>query len=168
MGLLYLYGGYPGCLRQVFSWCLTLLTKEMTILTQQTTTTEMTLPTKSPSTIKITQSMWWKTMETIRKPTKRCLWTDSVFFVGLFDPDLPFFFSVKWIESWGRSSMAVAGVVTWHGRAHPYSWSITIVSLRSKESEERTTEVSETKLLRHVPRCHVSACIRQGLMWLSG
>ncbi len=38
--------------------------------------------------------------------------------------------------------MAVAGEVTWHGRAHPYSWSITIVSLRSKESEERTTEVS--------------------------
>jgi hypothetical protein len=39
--------------------------------------------------------------------------------------------------------MAVAGEVTQHGRAHPYSWSITIVSLRSKESKEWTTEVSE-------------------------
>ncbi len=38
--------------------------------------------------------------------------------------------------------MAVAREVTRHGRAHPYSWLITIVSLRSKESEERTTEVS--------------------------
>ncbi len=38
--------------------------------------------------------------------------------------------------------MAVAGEVTQHGWAHPYSWLITIVSLRSKESEERPTEVS--------------------------
>ncbi len=38
--------------------------------------------------------------------------------------------------SWGRRLLAVAGEVTQHGRAHPYSWSITIVSLRSKESEE--------------------------------
>ncbi len=29
--------------------------------------------------------------------------------------------------------MAMAGEVTQHGQAHPYSWSITIVSLRSKE-----------------------------------
>ncbi len=57
--------------------------------------------------------------------------------------------------------MAVAGEVTRHGRAHPYSWSITIVSLRSKESEGGTTEVSETKLLSHVPCCHVSARIRR-------
>ncbi len=41
----------------------------------------------------------------------------------------------KLIGSWGRRSMAMAGEVTRHGRAHPYSWSITIVSLRSKESE---------------------------------
>ncbi len=40
------------------------------------------------------------------------------------------------IWSWGRRSMAVAGEVTRHGRARPYSWSITIHSLRSKESEE--------------------------------
>ncbi len=39
------------------------------------------------------------------------------------------------IWSWGRRSIAVAGEVTQHGQAHPYSWSITIVSLRSKESE---------------------------------
>jgi hypothetical protein len=58
--------------------------------------------------------------------------------------------------------MAVAGEqVTRHGRAHPYSWSITIVSLRSKESEGGATEVSETKLLSHVPHCHVSACVRR-------
>jgi hypothetical protein len=57
--------------------------------------------------------------------------------------------------------MAMAGEVTRHGQAHPYSWSITIVSLRSKESEERTTEVSETELLRHVPHCLVSARVRR-------
>jgi hypothetical protein len=38
--------------------------------------------------------------------------------------------------------MAMAGEVTRYGQAHPYSWSITIVSLRSKESEGWTTEVS--------------------------
>jgi hypothetical protein len=38
--------------------------------------------------------------------------------------------------------MAVAGEVTRHCQAHPYSWSITIVSLRSMESEGWTTEVS--------------------------
>jgi hypothetical protein len=43
--------------------------------------------------------------------------------------------------------MAVAGEVTQHGQAHPYSWSITIVSLRSKESEELTTEVSGNRTL---------------------
>ncbi len=56
--------------------------------------------------------------------------------------------------------MAVAGEVTRHGWAHPYSWSITIVSLRSKESEEWTTSVSETELLRHIPCCYVSSRIR--------
>ncbi len=56
--------------------------------------------------------------------------------------------------------MAVAGEVTWHGRAHPSSWSISIVSLRSKESEGGATEVSKTKLLSHVPPCRVSACVR--------
>ncbi len=39
------------------------------------------------------------------------------------------------IWSWGRRSMAMAGEVTRHNQAHPYSWSITNVSLRSKESE---------------------------------
>ena len=57
--------------------------------------------------------------------------------------------------------MAMAGEVTRHGRAHPYLCLITIVSLRSKESEERTTSVSETELLRHVSCCHVSARIRR-------
>jgi hypothetical protein len=39
--------------------------------------------------------------------------------------------------------MAMAGVVTRHGQADPYSWSVTIlVSLRSKESEGKATEVS--------------------------
>jgi hypothetical protein len=42
----------------------------------------------------------------------------------------------KLIGSWDRRSMAMAGEVTRHGQAHPYSWLITIVSLRSKESEE--------------------------------
>ncbi len=56
-----------------------LLMIEMTFLTQQTTTTEMTRPTKSPLPIEKTQLMWWNTTETIWKPTKRCLWTDSVF-----------------------------------------------------------------------------------------
>ncbi len=43
--------------------------------------------------------------------------------------------------------MAVAGEVTRHGRAHPYSWSVTIVSLRSKKSEERHRSKWKTKLL---------------------
>jgi hypothetical protein len=43
--------------------------------------------------------------------------------------------------------MAVAGEVTQHGRAHPYSWSITIISLRSKESEECHRSEWKTKLL---------------------
>ncbi len=46
----------------------------------------------------------------------------------------------KLIGSWGRRSMAVAGEVARHGQAHPYLWLITIVSLRSKKSEERTTQ----------------------------
>ncbi len=41
----------------------------------------------------------------------------------------------------------MAGEVTRHGRAHPYSWSITIVSLRSKESEESHRSEWKTKLL---------------------
>jgi hypothetical protein len=40
--------------------------------------------------------------------------------------------------SWGR---------TRHGRAYPYSWSITIVSLRSKESEESHRSKWKTELL---------------------
>ncbi len=32
--------------------------------------------------------------------------------------------------------MAVAGEVTWHGRAHPYSWSVTIFSLNGLESDK--------------------------------
>ncbi len=43
--------------------------------------------------------------------------------------------------------MAVAGEVTQHDRAHPYSWLITIVSLRSKESEECHRSEWKTKLL---------------------
>ncbi len=49
--------------------------------------------------------------------------------------------------SWGRRLLAVAGEVTRHGRAHSYSWSITIVSLRSKESEESHRSKWKTKLL---------------------
>jgi hypothetical protein len=49
--------------------------------------------------------------------------------------------------SWGRRLLAVAGEVTRHGRAHPYSWSITIVSLGSKESEESHRSKWKTKLL---------------------
>jgi hypothetical protein len=41
--------------------------------------------------------------------------------------------------------MAVTGEVTRHSRAHPYSWSITIVSLRSKESEGEAAEVSKNQ-----------------------
>ncbi len=43
--------------------------------------------------------------------------------------------------------MAVAGEVTRHGQAHPYSWSITIVSLGSKESGESHRSKWKTKLL---------------------
>ena len=43
--------------------------------------------------------------------------------------------------------MTVAGEVTQHGQAHPYSWLITIVSLRSKESEESHRSEWKTKLL---------------------
>ncbi len=49
--------------------------------------------------------------------------------------------------SWGRRLLAVAGEVTQHGRAHPYSWSITIISLRSKESEESQRSEWKTELL---------------------
>jgi hypothetical protein len=55
------------------------------------------------------------------------------------------FFKVK--GSWGRRLLAIAGEVTQHGQAHPYSWSITIVSLRSKESEESHRSEWKTKLL---------------------
>jgi hypothetical protein len=41
----------------------------------------------------------------------------------------------------------VAGEVTQHGQAHPYSWLITIVSLRSKESEESHRSEWKTELL---------------------
>ncbi len=41
----------------------------------------------------------------------------------------------------------MAGEVTRHGRAHPYSWSITIVGLRSKESEESHRSEWKTELL---------------------
>jgi hypothetical protein len=54
----------------------------------------------------------------------------------------------------------MAREVTRHGRAHPYSWSISIVSLRSNESEGGATEVSKTKLLSHVPPGHISAHVR--------
>ncbi len=49
--------------------------------------------------------------------------------------------------SWGRRLLAMAGEVTRHGRAHPYSWSITIVSLGSKGSEESHRSEWKTKLL---------------------
>jgi hypothetical protein len=43
--------------------------------------------------------------------------------------------------------LAMAGEVTRHGRAHPYSWLITIVSLGSKENEESHRSEWKTKLL---------------------
>ncbi len=43
--------------------------------------------------------------------------------------------------------MAAAGEVTQLGRAHPYSWLITIVSLGSKESEKSHRSEWKTKLL---------------------
>jgi hypothetical protein len=64
--------------------------------------------------------------------------------------------------SWGRRLLAVAGEVTRHGRAHPYSWLITIVCLGSKESEESHRSKWKTKLLSMflaVTRQHASgAC----------
>ncbi len=56
--------------------------------------------------------------------------------------ELIFSNSLQLICSWSRSSMAIAGEVTRHGRAHPYSWLITIVSLRSRKEMKQTTEVS--------------------------
>ncbi len=47
----------------------------------------------------------------------------------------------------GGRLLAVAGQVTQHGQAHPYSWSITIVSLRSKKSEESHRSEWKTELL---------------------
>ncbi len=55
--------------------------------------------------------------------------------------------SCKVKGSWGRRLLAVAGEVTQHGWAHPYSWLITIVSLGSKESEESHRSEWKTKLL---------------------
>ncbi len=49
--------------------------------------------------------------------------------------------------SWGRRQLAMAGEVTGHGQAHPHSWSINIVSLRSKESEESHRSEWKTELL---------------------
>ncbi len=49
--------------------------------------------------------------------------------------------------SWGRRLFAMAGEVTRHGRAHPYSWSITIVSLGSKESEDSHRSKWKTELM---------------------
>ncbi len=49
--------------------------------------------------------------------------------------------------SWGRRLLAVAGEVTRHGWAHPYSWLIINISLRSKESEECHRSQWKTKLL---------------------
>ncbi len=57
--------------------------------------------------------------------------------------------------------MAVTREVTQHGQAHPYSWSITIVSLRSKKVRNEPQKWVETKLLRHVPHCHALARIRR-------
>ncbi len=53
--------------------------------------------------------------------------------------------------SWGKRLLAVAREVTWHGWAHPYSWSITIVSLGSKDSEESHRSKWKTKLLGMFP-----------------
>ncbi len=53
-------------------------------------------------------------------------------------------FSPQLIRSWGRRSMAMAGEVTRHGRAHPYSWSVTIFSLQVYKSDE-TNHRSEWK-----------------------
>ena len=45
-------------------------------------------------------------------------------------------FYAQLIGSWSRRLMAMAREVTQHGQVHPYSWLITIVSLRSKEKNE--------------------------------
>jgi hypothetical protein len=45
---------------------------------------------------------------------------------------IAFSFITKLIGSWGTRAMAVAGEVTRHGQALPYSWSVSTVSLRSK------------------------------------
>jgi hypothetical protein len=62
-------------------------------------------------------------------------------------PWAPFCQPFKVKGSWGRRLLAVAGEVTRHGRAHPYLWSITIVSLGSKESEESHRSEWKIKLL---------------------
>ncbi len=52
---------------------------------------------------------------------------------------------------WSRSAMAVAGEVTRHGQAHPYSWLVTIISLSGLEKWwNKSQKWVETKLLRHV------------------
>jgi hypothetical protein len=63
--------------------------------------------------------------------------SDDVYTFGINMPThiVQYHDSFELIWSWGRRSMAMAGEVTRHGRAHPYSRAITIVSLRSKESE---------------------------------
>ncbi len=38
--------------------------------------------------------------------------------------------TIQLIQSWGRRSMAMAGDFTRHGQAHPYSWLVTIISLK--------------------------------------
>ncbi len=60
---------------------------------------------------------------------------------------LVYFSLCKVKGSWGRRLLVVAGEVTRHGQAHPYSWLVTIVSLRSKESEECHRSEWKTKLL---------------------
>ncbi len=118
----YSYGGCPGCLRQVFSWCSTPSTIEMTFSTQQTMTTEMTRLTKGPSTIEKTQLMQWKTMETIKKPTTCCLWTDSIFLSDSSTLTYPSSFLqqtsfVGWIgySSWFQQLMIVWNETLWCG-----------------------------------------------------
>jgi hypothetical protein len=49
--------------------------------------------------------------------------------------------------SWGRTLLAMAGEDTRHGQAHPYSWLITVVSLRSKECKESHRSKWKTELL---------------------
>ncbi len=75
-------------------------------------------------------------------PTQWCLPTSTT---STEEDNMAMIASNNLLGSWGRRSMAVAGEVTRHGQSHPYSWLITIVSLRSKESEGWTTEVSENR-----------------------